>query len=135
VDARSPIADRGGIAAWITVNIDKRVLIVTLIVSLLAGSVSALVPALHVIRPALIEILREGGRSSSSGRAAGNLRNTMVVAEITLAVVLLSGAALLIRGLYLCNPKQGLRCPKCLYFPCCLGLEALHFASSNCPLL
>jgi hypothetical protein len=84
--------------SWIVVNLDSRVLLVALTASLLAGLLSALAPAFHVIRRSLTATLREGGRTSSSGRAAGRLRNTMVVAEIALAVVLLSGAGLLIRS-------------------------------------
>jgi putative ABC transport system permease protein len=64
----------------------------------LAGLLSALAPAFQVIRRSLTATLRERGRTSSSGRAVGRLRNTMVVAEIALAVVLLSGAGLLVRS-------------------------------------
>jgi putative ABC transport system permease protein len=58
-----------------------------------------LVPALQASRPNLIETLRDAGaRGASAGRARQRLRSGLVVAEIALSVVLLVGAALLIRS-------------------------------------
>jgi putative ABC transport system permease protein len=82
---------------WMVIELDGRVLAFTLAVSVIAGLISGLAPALQLSRPSLVESLQESGRGSSSGRRAGHLRDCLVVAEIALAVVLLTGAGLLIR--------------------------------------
>jgi putative ABC transport system permease protein len=56
-----------------------------------------LVPALHVSRPVLTQALREGGARTTGGLRRQLTRNLLVVTEIALALVLLIGAALLIR--------------------------------------
>jgi putative ABC transport system permease protein len=79
------------------IAIDGSVLAFSLGVSLLTGIVFGLAPAWHASRPGIGEVLKEGGRSSlaSSGRL---LRNVVMVAEVALSIVLLVGAALLLRS-------------------------------------
>jgi putative ABC transport system permease protein len=74
---------------------DMRVLVFTVAVSVLTGVIFGLAPGLGVSREGLAETLKQGGRSSSSGRA----RNFLVVGEVALALVLLVGAGLLVRTL------------------------------------
>jgi putative ABC transport system permease protein len=50
-------------------------------------------------RAELMQILREGGRDTTSGESLGRLRPTLISAEVGLALVLLVGAGLLIRSL------------------------------------
>ena len=71
----------------------------TLLVSLVAGVVCGLAPALRAARPRLAETLRDGARGSSAGGAAGRLRDGLVGAELGLTVVLLAGAVLFGRSL------------------------------------
>jgi putative ABC transport system permease protein len=66
-------------------------------IALATGVVSGLAPAFQVSRVAVNDTLKEGGRSGSGG-AKGKLRSTLVVVEVTLAVVLLLAAGLLIRS-------------------------------------
>jgi putative ABC transport system permease protein len=66
-------------------------------IALTTGVVSGLAPAFQVSRVAVNDTLKEGGRSGSGG-AKGKLRSTLVVVEVTLAVVLLLAAGLLIRS-------------------------------------
>ncbi len=60
---------------------------------------SASRPALQLSKLAISETLKEGSRGSGHGARHNFLRNALVVAETTLAVILLSGAGLLIRSL------------------------------------
>lgn len=69
------------------------------LVSLATGVAFGLVPALQASRPNLNEVLKESGRASSGGLAHNRARNTLVVAEVALSLVLLVGAALCVQGL------------------------------------
>jgi putative ABC transport system permease protein len=79
------------------ISIDPTVLLFTLTVSVLAGLLFGAIPALKFARPNLSSALKEGGRLSSAGRDRHRARNTLVVAEIALAVVLLVGSGLMMR--------------------------------------
>jgi putative ABC transport system permease protein len=79
------------------VRTDGWVLGVTLLVSLATGILFGLVPALQASRPDLTAALAEGGRSgSSAGRQ--RFRRGLVVAQIALALMLVTSAGLLIRS-------------------------------------
>jgi putative ABC transport system permease protein len=80
------------------IGIDAVVVVFTVGVSLLAGLLFGLLPVLKFARPHLATALKEGGRASSDGRARHLARNTLVVAEIALAVVLLVGSGLMMRS-------------------------------------
>ena len=84
----------------VQVGIDWRVLTFTLGVSLLTGLIFGLAPAFHSSKSELVETLKEGGRGTSAGIRRNRVRNVLVVAELSIAVVLLVGAGLLIRSLY-----------------------------------
>jgi len=79
------------------VRIDPRVLLFTLGVSILAGVLFGLAPALKTSRPHLQDTLKEGGRGTSGTRHRSQA--VFVVAELALAVVLLIGAGLTVRSL------------------------------------
>ncbi len=80
------------------INVDFVALGFTFMVSLMTGIVFGLLPALSVSKPELTESLKEGGRGPSGGLKGGRLRQTLIVAELTLAVVLLIGAALMMKS-------------------------------------
>lgn len=79
------------------IGIDWRVLVFTLAVSLLTGILFGLFPAFTVSRSDLNSSLKESGTRSGTGFRQGKARSVLVVSEISLALVLLIGAALLIR--------------------------------------
>jgi predicted permease len=79
------------------IGIDPRVLIFTLGVSAAAGILLGLAPALDAGRLNLTNALREGGGRTTGAASRAWLRNLLVTTEIALSVVLLIGAALLMR--------------------------------------
>jgi predicted permease len=80
------------------VHIDPVVLAFTFGVSLLTGLFFGLAPAWQVARTDLRETLNEAGRGTSAAGGSLNLRASLVVSELALAVLLLVGAGLLIRS-------------------------------------
>ena len=79
------------------IGLDYRVLLFTLGISLLTGVLFGLVPAISASRPDLTTSLNENSSRSGMGLRHGNIRSLLVVSEIALALVLVIGAALLIR--------------------------------------
>jgi len=79
------------------VRIDPRVLLFTVGMSILAGVLFGLAPALRTARPDVHETLKEGGRGGTAVRHRA--QSIFVVTELALAVVLLIGAGLTVRSL------------------------------------
>jgi putative ABC transport system permease protein len=93
--------------ARVTINVP--VLLFSFVVSVLTGIVFGLVPAMQSSRPNVIDALKAGRGTGESARG-GRTRNALVVAEVTLAVVLLVSAGLMIRSfLVLQSIDTGLR--------------------------
>ncbi|HYL05573.1 MAG TPA: ABC transporter permease [Thermoanaerobaculia bacterium] len=80
------------------VHLDARVLGFTLVISLAAGVLFGLAPALHSSRTDLAAALKAGGRGSSASAGRRRARAVLVVAEIALSLLLLAGASLLLRS-------------------------------------
>ena len=80
-----------------SVGLDWRVLMFTLGISLLVGIVFGIVPALRVCGSSLNQSLNEGNQRLGSGSSHSKMRSLIVLSEVSLSVVLLIGAALLIR--------------------------------------
>ena len=77
--------------------VDGRTLAYTILISAATGIVFGLAPAAHAARGNLAVALREGGRTGD-GSARNRARNTLVVAEVGVSIVLLVGAALFMRS-------------------------------------
>jgi predicted permease len=79
------------------IGIDGTVLLAALVLSIAAGALLALVPALRHAGDSLAAGLRDGGRGGE-GRERHRARNLLVVAQLALALVLLTGSGLMVRS-------------------------------------
>jgi predicted permease len=79
------------------VGVDTRVVIFATVVSILAGVLCGVAPAMRLSGWTLAETLKEGERRTGSAR--GKAQGAMVAVEVALAVVLLIGAGLMIRSI------------------------------------
>jgi putative ABC transport system permease protein len=90
------------------VVIDGRVLIFTMAIGVASGIAAALAPAFQASRSDLNEVLKEGGRGGGVGPARSRLRAALVAFEVALAMVLLVGAGLMVKGFHrLLNSDMG----------------------------
>lgn len=80
------------------IGVNSTVLVFTLTVSLLAGLVLGLVPALSSSHRQLQHDLQSAGRGKSTSRASSRFRNFLIVAQVALTLMLLIGAGLLGRS-------------------------------------
>jgi predicted permease len=74
------------------------ILLATFLVSVASGLLFGLVPAWLASRGDLVTSLKQQSRGSTAGRGAHRLRHSLIVAEVALALALLSTAAVMIRG-------------------------------------
>ena len=81
------------------IRLDARVLAFAFAVATVAALLAGLLPALHASRAAVAEVLREGGRQGGPS-GSRRTRNVLVAAEVALALVLLTGAGLLLQTLW-----------------------------------
>jgi len=79
------------------VTVDSHVLLFTLGISVLTGIFFGLIPAITASRKNLAAILNESSNRAGVGFRSGKVRSVLVVSEMALALVLVIGAALLIR--------------------------------------
>jgi len=82
----------------IPIGMDLRVLLFTLAVSLITGVLFGIFPALQLANTELHTTLREEGRGSSAGHTRARLNSLLVVGQVALSLLLLIGAALLLRS-------------------------------------
>jgi putative ABC transport system permease protein len=87
-------------AAQESVSLDWRVPAFAAVLAVLTAILSGLLPAVQASRFRLHDLLKQGGRGGSSGRAEQRSRSLLVVLEVALSLALLAGAALLIESLF-----------------------------------
>ncbi|HUR95661.1 MAG TPA: ABC transporter permease, partial [Gemmatimonadales bacterium] len=80
------------------IGVDPVVMLFTLLVSVVTGVLFGLVPAMHAATGDPHGVLKEGGRGTAGDRSGQGLRRTLVVAEVALALTLLTGAGLLLKS-------------------------------------
>jgi predicted permease len=81
-------------------HLNLRVLVFTLLMSLLTGILFGLAPVLAAFRVSLNDTLKEGGSQSGSGAGTRRAQKVLMVAEIALSFVLFIGAALLVKSFH-----------------------------------
>ena len=97
------------------ISIDGKVLIFTLLVSLVTGLIFGIAPALQAAHFNLNDTLKEGGRDSAAGSRGARIRGLLVIGEVAVSFILLIGAGLLINSfLRLRNVDPGFRAEKVL---------------------
>ena len=87
----------GAIPREAEIGLDVPVLLFSLALALFTALLFGLAPALQTARRDIVEPLKDAGRGLSGGFRRGRLRNTLVVVELALSLVLLTGAGLMIR--------------------------------------
>ncbi len=87
-----------GLGGTESLHLGPPVFAATLLVALAAGALFGIVPAWFAARADVATALKQQSRGSTGGRGHHRMRQTLIVAEVALALVLLSGAAMLQRG-------------------------------------
>ena len=82
------------------IALDGRVLAFTAAIAVFTGILFGLAPAIQMAKTDLMQALREGSRGNALGFRRNRLRSVLVMGEVALALVLLSGAGLLMRSFY-----------------------------------
>src|SRR5208283_3258449 len=80
-----------------SIGLDWQVVAFALALSVLTGLFCGLVPAFAASRTGVNEALKEGGRTGTSGGGHARLRSALVIAELAVALVLLTASGLLLR--------------------------------------
>jgi predicted permease len=88
------------------VTIDRNVMAYSFLLSLVTGVLFGLAPAFQASKTDVDASLKNGAPASGMNRGARRLSSALVIAEVALAVVLVSGAGLLIKSLYVMTRSQ-----------------------------
>jgi putative ABC transport system permease protein len=115
-----------GVPRLDAVSLDVTMVISTFAATALAGLVFGIVPAFQSTGRSLVDSLRERGRSALSGPRGRTTRHALVIVEMALAVLLLTGAGLLIRSFSrLMHVDPGFRVDHAVMFR--VGLPAARY--------
>jgi putative ABC transport system permease protein len=87
-------------SGWSNTSLNGRVLAFSLLLAVAAGVVSGIAPAIEALRLNLVEQLKAGSRATTGSVRTRWLRGVFAVAQISLAVALVIGAALMSKGMW-----------------------------------
>jgi putative ABC transport system permease protein len=108
----------GSVPRLAETRLDISVILFSVFLSLITGVLFGLVPALQASAGDLYQTLKEGTRGSSDGGHRGRLRAVLVVAEIAVALILMTGAGLLLQSFSkLMNVNPGFSPNNLMTFP------------------
>jgi putative ABC transport system permease protein len=117
---------------WIRFDFDWRIFSFALGIGALSSVLFGLLPAVQASHPHLVDTLKEGGRTGAGGAKGQRVRNSLVIAEVALALVLLIGAGLMMRSfLKLQNTDIGMDPSSTLTFR--VGLPEAQFPDKETP--
>jgi predicted permease len=102
----------------VPLSLDWNVLLFALAVSLFSAALCGIAPALKASRTDINTSLKDESRAASAGRSHSRMRTVLVTGEIALALFLLIGTGLLIRGIFLIEHQN-------------LGFQADHLLTAN----
>jgi putative ABC transport system permease protein len=85
--------------SWVQFTMDVRVFAYLLVLCVGSALVCSLLPAWQASRPGLVATLNDAARGSTGGRSRRRWMGTLVVAQVALALVLLTGAAMMMQNL------------------------------------
>jgi putative ABC transport system permease protein len=83
-----------------SIEMDYTALVAALIMAALSGALAGITPALRVTRCDVNEVLKAGGRSGTASRANTRLRSVLLIGEVALAMALLVGTVLMVKGVH-----------------------------------
>jgi putative ABC transport system permease protein len=86
-------------AGWSNISLNGRAMVLSLLLAVAAGIVAGFAPALQALRMNLVDQLKSGSRSIAGAGRGRWLRNLFAIAQISLAVALVVGAALMSKGM------------------------------------
>jgi putative ABC transport system permease protein len=87
-------------AGWSNISLNGRALAFSLMLAVVAGVISGVAPALQALRVNLVDQLKSGSRAVAGSGRSRKLRNILAVSQISLAVALVIGAALMCKGMF-----------------------------------
>jgi putative ABC transport system permease protein len=87
-------------SGWSNTSLNGRVLAFSLLIAVAAGVVSGIAPAFEALRLNLVEQLKAGSRATTGSGRGRRLRNIFAIAQVSLAVALVIGAALMSKGMW-----------------------------------
>jgi putative ABC transport system permease protein len=96
-------------AREVRIDMDARVLLFSVAVSVVTGLLFGIVPALQATSPELTGLMKDGGRGSTDPAGRKRLRDVLIVAEVAMAFILLVGSGLMMRSFFrLMNVETGI---------------------------
>jgi putative ABC transport system permease protein len=117
----------GAVPRLTEASVNPGVLLFSLLLCIATGIIFGLVPSVQAARSETQSSLRDGGRGSSEGRSRGRLRGLFVAAEVAIALVLMTGAGLLIESFtHLMRVDPGFSSKSVMTFP--LSLPSARYA-------
>jgi len=80
------------------IHVNGQIVLLTFAISVITGILFGMAPAVQLARADVAQTMQSGSRGSTQGGRGGRIRNALIVAEVALTILVLTGAAISIRG-------------------------------------